>query len=553
MYSRLSKELERNELTSTASGENVVGHPGAGTHTISALHSHRAIGFGECDNHSDTDRESVASSPGGAIEMQNHVHQSKQHRKKDQEEDVMGWEDAKITRNKQESQYAEDDDEPEGQEFNDEDVEEEVELDELSPRNDKVKHLLKAAWPVITSFFLSIIGNFILMVFAGHAHEKNGLTVATVFAGVSLSNLFCNVTFRSLIIGMTGAMETLGSQNNGAGRYAEVGRTLHRSIFVLALTSLLSVGAWWNTENFFLLVGMDPLVSHVSGRYVRIRMLEMPISCFYESYEKYLMSIGVMRPAMYGNMALNVSVTIFCSFGIFIMHWDYRCLAASWVLSVCIALSVMLATSYKHPHVVRTSKIPWDWDSVLNRDKLRDFVNLGIPGTLMLCSEWWAYEILTVFAGRLGTNEVAAETIIMQLAALAFMLPLGLSVATASIIGNALGKGKRTYAMQMSHISLMTILTMELGVGVFLQLFGKIFCRTFTEDTGVLETTYELVGFLSLFCLIDGVQGVSSGGMSSYICCAAFVWFAVMSMFMLCCVMSALLELLKIALTLDNT
>jgi len=309
-----------------------------------------------------------------------------------------------------------------------------------------------------------------------------------------------------------GAMETLGSQNNGAGRYKEVGRTLHRSIFVLALTSLISVGAWWNTEKFFLTVGMDPAVSHISGRYVRIRMLEMPISCFYESYEKYLMSIGVMRPAMYGNMALNVSVTLFCSFGIFIMKWDYRCLAASWVCSVCIALSVMLFTSHKHPHVVRTSNIKWSWESVLDTQKLREFVNLGVPGTLMLCSEWWAYEILTIFAGRLGTNEVAAETIIMQLAALAFMLPLGLSVATASIVGNALGKGKRNYAIQMSHIALMTILVMELGVGVVLRLFGKIFCRTFTEDSGVLETTFELIGFLSIFCLVDGLQGVSSGG-----------------------------------------
>ncbi len=384
-------------------------------------------------------------------------------------------------------------------------------LDENSPLSAKLGNLLGSAWPLISSFFLSITGNFILMIFAGHAKESNGLSVATVFAGVSLSNLFCNVTFRSLIIGMTGAMDTLGSQNNGAGRYAEVGRTLQRSILVLACTSLLSIGMWLNAERFFLLLGMNPQVCLVSGTYVRIRMFEMPISCFYESYEKYLMSIGVMRSPMYANIALNISVVLFCSIGIFVMHWDYRCLAVSWVLSVLVACVTMVATSYKHPHVQRTLLLSWDWPVLLKANKLKEFVSLGVPGTLMLCSEWWAYEILTVFAGRLGVNEVAAETIIMQLAALAFMLPLGLSVATASIVGNALGRNKRDYAIQMAHYAIATIFVLEILVGAVLRGGGRVFCKTFTDDAGVLETTYELIFFLSIFCIFDGMQGVGSG------------------------------------------
>ena len=394
------------------------------------------------------------------------------------------------------------------QEYNFEDSGASLDLD--SPTEQKIKNLLRSAWPVITSFFLSIIGNFILMIFAGHAKESNNLSVATVFAGVSLSNLFCNVTFRSLIIGMTGGMETLGSQNNGAGRYKEVGRVLHRSMFILACTSLLSIGLWWNAEAFFRWAGLEPDVCHVVGHYVRIRMLEMPISCFNESYEKYLMSIGVMHSPMYANIALIIATSLFCSIGIFVMHWDYRCLAGSWVLSVAVAGIVMVLSSYKHPSVIRT-QVKWDWDSVLQWDKLREFIELGVPGTLMLCSEWWAYEILTLFAGRLGTLEVSAETIIMQLAALAFMVPLGLSVATASIVGNALGMKKREYAIQMSHYAIMTILVIEIGISVVMRLVGKIFCNTFTTDEGVLETTYELIIFLSIFCGVDGIQGVASG------------------------------------------
>ena len=383
-------------------------------------------------------------------------------------------------------------------------------LDESSPATDKVRYLMKSAWPVVTSFFLSIMGGLILMLFAGHAPESNGLAVATVFAGVSLSNLYCNVTFRSLIIGMTGAVETLGSQNNGAKRYADVGYTLQRSIVVLSATSLLSVGAWWNAGAFFLWAGIDPAVCDVVKNVVRIRMLEMPISSFNESYEKYCMSIGVMKAPMYANMALNVSVTILSYLFMFVLHFDYRSLAVAWVISVAVAGCMMVYISSGAKAVKRTLQ-PWNWDEALDYPKLKRFFELGLPGTAMLCSEWWAYEILTIFAGRLGTNEVSAETIIMQLAALAFMFPLGLSVATASIVGNALGSKKREYAIQMSHYAILTIIGAELCLGVLMRLFGRFFCSAFTDDAGVLETTFELIIFLSIFCIVDGLQGVCSG------------------------------------------
>ena len=44
----------------------------------------------------------------------------------------------------------------------------------------------------------------------------------------------------------------------------------------------------------------------------------------------------------------------------------------------------------------------------------------------MLCSEWWAFEFLVVMATFLGTAAVDAETIILQICSLSFMIPLGL-------------------------------------------------------------------------------------------------------------------------------
>ena len=44
----------------------------------------------------------------------------------------------------------------------------------------------------------------------------------------------------------------------------------------------------------------------------------------------------------------------------------------------------------------------------------------------MICSEWWAFEILLILAGVLGVTELASYTIVMTVGALLFMVPLGL-------------------------------------------------------------------------------------------------------------------------------
>ena len=67
------------------------------------------------------------------------------------------------------------------------------------------------------------------------------------------------------------------------------------------------------------------------------------------------------------------------------------------------------------------------------------YLKVSLPTTIMMCSEWWAFEILTVIAGTLGVTELACQIIIMNMAATLFMVPLGIQEATCGIIGNCIG------------------------------------------------------------------------------------------------------------------
>lgn len=382
--------------------------------------------------------------------------------------------------------------------------------DEHTPANDLTWKLIRNAAPVIAAFFLSIIGNFVLMIFAGHSPSKNP-PLAVVFAGVALSNIYCNVTYRSIIIGMTGAVETLGSQANGARDYRQVGLTLQRSIFICGCISLSSCFFWWYSESIFLVLGMDPAVSKVASTFIRIRMFEIPMGCFTESYEKYLMSIGVMTPPLWGNTALNIGCICFAYLFLYAFEFGYEFLGVAWVIAqMCDGVAMVWAAS-NHSNVKRTIVTKVDWSELFKWDKLKEFVTLGIPGTLQLCSEWWGFEILTVMAGWLGTYELSAQTIILQCAALFFMIPLGLGIATASIVGNALGAQRREFSIKMSILSIRLLVVVELCMVVIIMLLGRSLGQIFTNDEDILNVTQEVIPYLGLFGLFDGIQGVCSG------------------------------------------
>ena len=55
----------------------------------------------------------------------------------------------------------------------------------------------------------------------------------------------------------------------------------------------------------------------------------------------------------------------------------------------------------------------WSWES-LTEWKL--FLKLGVPGLLMICFEWWTYEISVIVNGSISELQLAVNTVVMQFA-----------------------------------------------------------------------------------------------------------------------------------------
>lgn len=102
--------------------------------------------------------------------------------------------------------------------------------------------------------------------------------------------------------------------------------------------------------------------------------------------------------------------------------------------------------------------------------ELCNYLKIGVSGMLMLCFEWWAFELLAIFTGLLGVDQLAAEVVIINMITFIFMLPLGISYTASALTGNLIGEKKIDLAKRMATLTIVldiiltSIIVLLLGI-----------------------------------------------------------------------------------------
>ena len=91
--------------------------------------------------------------------------------------------------------------------------------------------------------------------------------------------------------------------------------------------------------------------------------------------------------------------------------------------------------------------LPWARSSL---EGLGTFFEYGTPCVMIECAHWWVLEILVGLSGYLSVNDFDANTVVMNMFGLIYMIPLGVSYATSSFVGMKLAEGRCSHAIKYS-------------------------------------------------------------------------------------------------------
>ncbi len=339
-----------------------------------------------------------------------------------------------------------------------------------------------------------------------------GRVSVEAMAAVALANVWI---FGTLMFmgGVLFGLDPIIAQAHGARDGERAARALQTGIGMALLLSVVVAWLWTGVEGFLLLAGQDPELARLAANYTRVQIPGIPFFLVYSALRQYLQAREHMRPALWVILVANL-LNVVANWALIFGHLGSPALGlvgagiATTVTRIfsCVGLIAYVWLLRLH----HGAWVRWRWASVSPR-ALGALFAIGLPVAVQMALEMWAFAAAALLAGRLGAVPLAAHTVALNMAALAFMLPLGISQGAATRVGNLLGAGERAAAQRAAWVSF------AMGAGVMCVsalLFVALrewLPRLYTTDLDVIAACSAVLPIAAAFQIFDGTQVVGCG------------------------------------------
>jgi MATE family multidrug resistance protein len=119
----------------------------------------------------------------------------------------------------------------------------------------------------------------------------------------------------------------------------------------------------------------------------------------------------------------------------------------------------------------------------------------------------------TLSAGFLNPIALATHQIAINYASITYMIPLGISAATAVSVGHAVGAGDKARARRAGWLALGLGTAFMILAGLVFFIAPKPLIELYTQDPQVLAVGPSLLWIAAAFQIFDGVQTVCTGAL----------------------------------------
>jgi len=119
-----------------------------------------------------------------------------------------------------------------------------------------------------------------------------------------------------------------------------------------------------------------------------------------------------------------------------------------------------------------------------------------------------AFSAMNVIAGWIGPLVVAAWAVTLNVLALVFMVPLGLSTATGVMVGRAYGASDARALSRAAGLGFAVTAVFGVGVGVCVWLSARGIAPLYTSDPAAIALATGALALSAIFYLPDGIQVV---------------------------------------------
>ncbi|XP_060194133.1 protein DETOXIFICATION 14-like isoform X2 [Lycium barbarum] len=339
------------------------------------------------------------------------------------------------------------------------------------------------------------------MIMLGHLGE---LSLSSASIATSLSN----VTGYSLLFGMSSALETLCGQAYGAGQYRKLGTFTYSAIICLFLVCIPVSLLWIFTDKLLILMGQDHSIATEAGKYAIWLIPTLFPYAILQSLVRYLQAQSLILPMLLSAVvSLCFQVTVCWAF---IFKLNLGIAGAALSIGLSYWLNVILLILYvKYSSACEKTRASFSSDVFLT---IGDFFRFAIPSAVMVCLEWWSFELIILLSGLLPNPmlETSVLSICFTTTSVLYHIPYSFGAAASTRVSNELGAG-RPQAAKIA-LAAMIVLSVTEFVLASITLFAlrHSWGYAFTYEKEVVTYVAEITPILCISIIMDGAQAVLS-------------------------------------------
>ncbi len=329
-------------------------------------------------------------------------------------------------------------------------------------------------------------------------------------ASYSFVSIFC--------IGVIAAVGTLVSIRQGAGDIEGATRLTQAGLWLAWALALGGAVMLWNIKPLLLLFGQTPSNVEAAGQFLLLLPFALPGYMTFMALRGFTSAMGRATPVMVisligtvANFLLNYAL-ITGMFGLPKLGLMGIGLVTA-IVATCMALGLAW---HIHRHPAYDAYPISKGLSRINLTYLRELWRLGLPigGTYAVEVGLFAFAALCM--GTMGSTQLAAHQIALQIVSVAFMVPAGMSYAITMRIGQHYGAGQLLQARMAGRVGIGFGAAVMLGFAAVLWLFSDALIGLFLDHNDpafhdVIVLAVSLLAVAAWFELFDGVQTIAMG------------------------------------------
>jgi MATE family multidrug resistance protein len=302
------------------------------------------------------------------------------------------------------------------------------------------------------------------------------------------------------------------------GDEAQVRRDTRMGLWLSTAFGILVFPVFWFSGAILIALGQDPEVAAAAQGYLRLVGHGMVPALCVMVLQSYLSALGRTRAVLVVTLAA-VGLNILVNWALVFGNWGFPELGARGAAVATIATQVMslvalgihagISSDLRRFHLWQRFWRP-DWQA------MRQVWRLGVPIGLTGLAEGGLFQASALMMGWIGTVELAAHGIALEVASLAFMLHVGLSSAATIRVARFDGLGDREALRRAAQVAIVISLGVALAsVALFLAVPGPIVALFLDlgkpESAAILAYGAVLLAVAALFQLADGMQVIALG------------------------------------------